>query len=67
MNDFDELDRRSGEVTGKIVVFNQKWINYDSSVQYRSQGCERAAKYGAVAALVRSVTPFSLESVHTGC
>jgi carboxypeptidase Q len=35
-------------------------------VQYRSSGAERAAKYGAVAALVRSVTSFSISSVHTG-
>jgi len=35
-------------------------------VQYRSNGAIEAAKLGAVASLVRSVTPFSIESPHTG-
>jgi carboxypeptidase Q len=35
-------------------------------VQYRVSGAWRAAKYGAVAALVSSVTPDSVESVHAG-
>lgn len=33
---------------------------------YRSQGASKAAQYGARAALVRSVTPDSIESVHAG-
>ena len=35
-------------------------------MQYRSSGAARAAKYGAVAALVRSVASKSISSVHTG-
>ena len=35
-------------------------------MQYRSSGAWRAAKYGAVGALVKSVTPDSIQSVHTG-
>ena len=54
------------QVKDKIVIYNQDWTNYGNSVQYRSQGASRAAKYGAVAALVRSVTPDSIYSVHTG-
>ena len=63
---FAELDQMKDKVKGKIVVYNQKWTTYGESVQYRSQGAERAAKYGAVAALVRSVASFSIYSVHTG-
>ena len=62
---YDELDQRKDEVKGKIVVYNQKWSSYGQSVAYRS-GAERAFKYGAVASLTRSVTPFSIYSVHTG-
>ena len=48
------------------MVYNQEWTTYGQSVQYRSNGADRAAKYGAVAALVRSVASQSIYSVHAG-
>lgn len=48
------------------MIYNQPWTTYGEGVQFRSGGADRAAKYGAVAALVRSVTSFSINSVHTG-
>ncbi|KAJ6224922.1 hypothetical protein RDWZM_003467 [Blomia tropicalis] len=63
---FDELDRRANEVKGKIVVYNFDFVSYGISVRYRSKGASHAAKYGAIAALIRSVTPFSINSPHTG-
>lgn len=51
---------------GKIVVYNPDWVSYGATVQYRSHGASRASSVGAVAALVRSVTPFSLNTPHTG-
>ncbi|KAG4067446.1 hypothetical protein HA402_009683 [Bradysia odoriphaga] len=64
---FDELDSLSDDVVhGKIVVFVPEWVSYGVTVQYRSKGASKAAKKGAVAALVRSITPFSIGSPHTG-
>jgi len=63
---FDELDRLGEQVRGKIVVYNAPFVNYGATVSYRSEGASRAARYGAVAALVRSITPVSLQTPHTG-
>lgn len=65
--DFDELKALpDSEVHGKIVVFAPQWESYGKTVQYRSWAASRAAEKGAVAALVRSITPFSIGSPHTG-
>lgn len=66
VNNFAELERRKDEVPGKIVVYNQKYVSYGETVKYRSAGATRASMYGAVAALIRSVTPYSLYTPHTG-
>jgi carboxypeptidase Q len=68
VRDFDELEQlgQADKLRNKIVVYNFKWVNYPISVKYRTQGALMAAKYGAAAALVRSVTPFSINSPHTG-
>ena len=63
---FDELKTRSAQISGKIVVYNQDYEGYPTSATYRVLGAANAAKYGAVATLIRSVTPFSIHSVHTG-
>ena len=67
VTDFDELEKLGAEkVTGKIVLYDAPWQNYARTVVYRSTGASRAAKLGAVASLVRSVTPRSIYSPHTG-
>ncbi|XP_055546819.1 carboxypeptidase Q-like [Wyeomyia smithii] len=64
---FEELESLSNEaVQGKIVVFVPKWVSYGVTGQYRREGAAAAAEKGAVAALIRSVTPFSIGSPHTG-
>jgi carboxypeptidase Q len=63
---FDELDKLGEAVRGKIVVYNAAFTNYGATVAYRLSGASRAARYGAVAVLVRSITPSSLQSPHTG-
>ena len=63
---FDELDALGERVRGKIVVYNVPFTSYRETVPYRSNGASRAARHGAVAALVRSVSPVSLQTPHTG-
>jgi hypothetical protein len=67
VSSFTELDALGTEkVKGRIVLFNPNWEGYGRTVQYRSAGAIRAAKLGAVAVLVRSVTGNSLYTPHTG-
>jgi carboxypeptidase Q len=66
VRNYDELEALGERVRGKIVVYNVPFTTYGATVAYRSSGASRAAKYGAVAALVRSVTPVSLQTPHTG-
>ena len=65
--DFAALDKlgRAG-VEGKIVLFNAPYKGYGQTVMYRTAGPSRAAALGAVAALVRSITPLALQTPHTG-
>ncbi|KAF8975396.1 hypothetical protein BGZ46_009154 [Entomortierella lignicola] len=64
----EELDiiGKAGEVKGRIVLFNKPFESYNSDVIYRGSGAIWAQEYGAVAVLVRSVGPLSLQSTHTG-
>ena len=66
VRNFAELDKLGERVRGKIVVYNAPFTSYGATVQYRLQGASRAARHGAVAALVRSITPVSLQTPHTG-
>jgi Zn-dependent M28 family amino/carboxypeptidase len=67
VSSFDELARLGREkVEGRIVLYNQEYRGYGQSRLYRSTGASRAAALGAVAALVRSVTPLAMQAPHTG-
>ncbi len=65
--DFAALDKlgKAG-VAGKIVVFDAPYQGYGKTVMYRVAGAVRAEKLGAVAALVRSITPLAAQLPHTG-
>lgn len=63
---FDELKDRAAEVKGRIVVYNVPFTTYGETVRYRYGGAVEAARYGAVASLVRSVGPYGIQTVHTG-
>lgn len=63
---FDELKQRQAEAKGRIVVWNVPFTTYGETVRYRYGGPSEAARYGAVASLVRSVGPFGMQTPHTG-
>ncbi|ODM94782.1 Carboxypeptidase Q [Orchesella cincta] len=67
VKNFADLDAKKDQVRGKIVVYNQGWLgSYGATVAYRSNGASHASQYGAVATLIQSVAPFSLDTPHTG-
>lgn len=63
---FEELEKVKDQVKGKIVLFNAEFTSYGRTVQYRMNGAVEAAKHGAVASIIRSVTPYSMQTPHTG-
>ncbi len=70
IRDFSQL---SAAVKGKIVLYNHPMEegnpsvdHYGEAVAYRVGGASKAAAFGAVAVLVRSVTTRSLYTLHTG-
>ena len=74
INNFDELEEKKDQLRGKIVFYNYKFNPrfirtfeaYGDAAKYRSQGPSRAAKYGAIGVVVRSMS-HSVDNVpHTG-
>ena len=71
---FEELDAKKDQVAGKIVYFNYPFNNtmvrtfeaYGDASKYRGQGPSRAAKYGAVGVIVRSMSHSTDNHPHTG-
>lgn len=79
VDNFQQLEQLSpDQVKGKIVLFNHrysdfvaregKWEDaaYEAAAQYRNNGPARAARKGAVAALVRSAGSGMFRLAHTG-
>lgn len=74
INNFTELEANKNELNGKIVFYNVPFddslINtfaaYGKNVIYRAIGASRAAKYGAVGMLMRSMTNTPGNYPHTG-
>lgn len=75
IKNFSELDKLGTEaIKGKIVFFNypmnptyiRSFMAYGESGAYRTRGPARAAKYGAVAVMVRSLASNLDDFPHTG-
>lgn len=47
-------------------MLNAEFTTYNNIAKYRSNGPNTASALGAAAVLVRSITPFSINSPHTG-
>jgi hypothetical protein len=74
VKNFDELEKRKDEIKGNIVFYNYPFNPtyivpsraYGESGVYRRNGPSRAAKYGAVGVLIRSLTEATDNNPHTG-
>ncbi|MCW3113092.1 MAG: peptidase [Segetibacter sp.] len=74
VSSFDDLENRKDEVKGKIVFYNYPFNPtyivpanaYGESGVYRANGPSRAAKYGAIGVIVRSMTEATNNHPHTG-
>lgn len=74
VNSFEELDSLKEMVKGKIVFYNYKFNprfirtfhSYGDAVKYRVDGASRAARYGALAVIIRSVSHAADNHPHTG-
>lgn len=74
INSFEELEQKKDQVKGKIVFYNYKFNStfvrtfqaYGDASKYRGEGPSRAAKYGAVGVLVRSMSHATDNNPHTG-
>lgn len=66
VSSFEELEQRAADARDRIVLFDVPFTTYGETVRYRSQGAIAAGRVGAVASLIRSVTPYSMKTPHTG-
>jgi hypothetical protein len=74
VSSFEELENKKDSIKGNIVFYNYKFNpsfvetfrSYGDAVQYRGGGPSRAAKYGAVGIIIRSMTHSTDNHPHTG-
>lgn len=74
VENFDELEKKKHEVKGKIVYFNagfnptniRTFKSYSETGIYRGSSASRAAKYGALGVIIRSLSEATDNFPHTG-
>ena len=66
VSSMEQLQQRSAEAKGRIVLFDVPYTNYGETVAFRLGGARMAAQHGAVGMLLRSVGPIGLRTTHTG-
>lgn len=63
---YEDLLMNCSKAKGKIVLFNTIFTTYGVTVSIRLNAGNWGHQCGAVAVLIRSVGPFSMQSPHTG-
>ena len=74
IQNYEELEAKKDEIKGKIVFYNygfsashvEPFRAYGEAGKYRYNGASRAAKYGAVGCLIRSLSGSTDNFPHTG-
>jgi hypothetical protein len=74
VSSFHDLEAKKDQLKGRIVFYNYKFNStyirpfeaYRDAVVYRGSGASRAAKYGALAVIVRSMSHSTDNFPHTG-
>ncbi|ATL46125.1 peptidase M28 family protein [Chitinophaga caeni] len=74
VKDFDDLEAKKDQLKGKIVFYNyhfnptfvKTFYSYGDAVRYRGQGPSKAAQYGALAVIIRSMSHATDNQPHTG-
>ncbi|QJB40529.1 M20/M25/M40 family metallo-hydrolase [Chitinophaga oryzae] len=74
VSSFEDLEAKKDQVKGKIVFYNyhfkpefiKTFYSYGDAVKFRGQGASKAARYGAVAVIVRSMSHGANNFPHTG-
>ena len=74
VSDFEDLEKKKDLVKDRIVFYNYKFNptfvhtfhSYRDAVKYRGQGPGNAAKYGAAAIIIRSMSHSTDNFPHTG-
>lgn len=74
VNSFEDLEAKKDQIKGKVIFYNipfgdtlvNPFDSYRKFSGYRSAGPSRAAKYGAVAVLIRSMSHSTDNHPHTG-
>ena len=59
--DYNDMQAKCADVAGKIVLFNTAFTTYGATVVIRTNAAVWGSSCGAIAALIRSVGPFSLQ------
>ena len=64
---YSELQAKAAQAAGKIVLFDwTTWEGYGNTVTYRVNAATWAASVGAVGALIKSISPWGIQTCHTG-